>query len=339
MSLYDDYLPLEQSLNDYGGNFASIRIRQPILDAIDNGVVNDPALRYVQTKLHEKMRQWTGLQDHVTFSEFFEAYYEGVFYLAALYRGTSLRNITAGSGKGNTPDFETVCKPSVNCEVKTIDFATPERTYNKIMSEGLDAKLEAEEQAKRTGVGSSIREIAPHGDARNFKEVVEQVMKKIDSNMKAGQYTRATTILVVSTARTVLNDRAENLRKWLTFPNLTQPANGQLYTIAAHQVDEPFFFPSDHWRMNNLGPLRRAGILRDHGYIAGLIFLSMESSTSNSHEPVKGIYSLNGIWNADWEKSNSFGQQATLCTKKVFEALCDAWNDTEDSRNNLLPSH
>ena len=45
MSLYNDYLPLVQSLNDYGGNFASIRIRQPALDAIDNGAVGDPALR------------------------------------------------------------------------------------------------------------------------------------------------------------------------------------------------------------------------------------------------------------------------------------------------------
>jgi hypothetical protein len=338
MPLYNDYLPLVQSLNDYGGNFASIRIRQPVLEAIDDGASNDPALRYVQSKLHEKMRQWTGLQDHKTFSEFFEAYYEGVFYLVALRRGTSLRNIAAGSGKGNTPDFETVCKPSVNFEVKTIDLADPKQTYNKIMSEGLEAKLEAEAQAKRTGVGSSIREIAPHGDARNRKEVVEQVMKKIDSNMKAGQYTRVPTILVVSTARTALNDQAENLRRWVACPGLAQSANGQLYAIAAHQVDDPFFFPSDHWRMDNLGPLGRAGILRDHPYIAGLIFLSMGSTTSNNREPVKGIYSLNGIWNADWEKNNSFGQQATLCTKKVFETLCDAWNDTEDSRNTLLPT-
>lgn len=133
MSLYNYYLPLVQSLNDYGGNFASIRIRQPVLEAIDDGASNDPALRYVQSKLHEKMQQWTGLQDHKTFSEFFEAYYEGVFYLVALHRGTSLRNIAAGSGKGNTPDFETVCKPSVNFEVKTIDLADPKQTYNKIM--------------------------------------------------------------------------------------------------------------------------------------------------------------------------------------------------------------
>jgi hypothetical protein len=338
MTLYDAYLPLVQSLNDYGGNFASIHIRRPVLEAIDNGAQNDPALRYVQDKLHEKMQQWTGLQDHESFSEFFEAYYEGVFYLAALHRGVSLRNIPAGKNKGNTPDFETIHKPPVNFEIKTIDLSNPERTYNKIMAEGLDAKLEAETTAKRTGHGTAVRTIAPHGAAKNFLEVVEQVMKKIDSNIKAGQYSNAPTILVVSTARSTIHDRAENLRKWLPWPGLEQPASGQLFAIAAHEVDQPFFFPSDPWSMDNLGPLRRAGISRDHGFIAGLIFLATEMSASNSCQPVEGVYSFNGIWNADWEKSNPFGRQATVCAKKVFENLCDAWNDTEDSRSNPRPT-
>jgi hypothetical protein len=269
MTLWDAYLPLVQSLNDYGGNFASIHVRRPALDAIDSGAQNDSTLRYVQNTLHEKMQQWTGLQDHESFSEFFEAYYEGVFYLAALHRGVSLRNIPAGKNKGNTPDFETIHKPKVNFEVKTTDLSDPDRTYNKIMTEGLDAKLEAEAEAKRRGVGTAVRTIAPHGAATNFLEVVEQVMKK--PNIKAGQYSNAPTILVVSIARTAIHGRAENLRKWLPWPNLQQPASGQLFAVAAHEVDQPFFFPSDHWSMGNLGPLKRAGILRDHGFIAGLI--------------------------------------------------------------------
>jgi hypothetical protein len=336
MQLYDAYLPLVQSLNDYGGNFSSIHIRRPVLDAIDHGAQSDPSLRYVQGTLHAKIQQWTGLQDHETFSEFFEAYYEGVFYLTSLHRGVSLRNMPAGNNKGNTPDFETIQKPPVHFEVKTIDISDPDQTYNKIMEDGLDAKLEAEAKAKRSGHGTAVSTIAPHGAANNFLEVVEQVMKKIDSNIKAGQYSNAPTILVVSTARSAIHDRAENLRKWLPWPGLNQPASGQLYAIAAHEVDEPFFFPSD-WSMDNLGQLRRAGVLRDHGFIAGLIFLATEMSASNSCQSVEGIYSFNGIWNAEWERSSLFGRQATVCAKNVFENLCDAWNDTKDSRSNLLP--
>jgi len=90
--LYDVFLPLVQSINDYGGNFASIQIRRPLLDAIDAQAPGDPVLRYVSDRLHEKTEQWRGLQDHKTFSELVEAYYEGVFYLAARQRGVTLRN-------------------------------------------------------------------------------------------------------------------------------------------------------------------------------------------------------------------------------------------------------
>jgi len=338
-ALYDAYLPLVQSLNDYGGNFTSIHIRRPVLDAIDNGAGNDPSLVSVRDKLHEKMEQWTGLQDHETFSEFFEAYYEGVFYLVALHRGLALRSVPAGRDKGNTPDFATASSPSVNFEVKTIDVADPGRTYDRTMEEGLDAKVDATARAKQSGLGIAARTISPHGTARNRREAVEQVMKKIDSNVKAGQYRAAPTFLVVSMARTSIHDRAENLRKRLPWPYQHQDASGQLFTIAAHELDAPFFyFPEWENHIENLGPLQRAGILRDHEFIAGLIFLATKWSARNDEQPVAGVYSLNGIWNSAWEKNNGFGPQATAGAKRIFESLCHAWNDTEDSRSPLLPT-
>ena len=338
-ALYNVYLPLVQSLNDYGGNFTSIHIRRAVLDAIDQGAGNDTSLASIRDKLREKMQQWTGLQDHETFSEFFEAYYEGVFYLVASHRGVTLRSIPAGANKGNTPDFATANPPVVNFEVKTIDVADPDRTYDKTMEEGIDAKIEAVAHAKRSGLGMAARTISPHGTARNRREAVEQVMKKIDSNVKAGQYQAAPTFLVASMARTAIHDRAENLRKCLPWPHQDQDASGQLYTIAAHEVDAPyFFFPEWENHIQSLGPLRRAGILRDHEFIAGLIFLSTKWSAANDQQPVVGVYALNGIWNCAWERHNPFGPQVTAAAKKIFESLCHAWNDTEDSRGYFLPT-
>ena len=337
--LYAAYLPLVQSINDYGGNFVSMYVRRQVLDAIDKGAGDDDALRYVQSKLHEKIQRWSGIQDHDSLSKFFETYYEGVFYLAALHRGVSLRNIPAGNNKGNTPDFQTVDQQQpVNFEIKTIDVSNPVQAYDKIMTEGLDANFEAEKMTKTAGYATSVRSIAIHGAAKSFLEVVEQVMKKIDSNIKAGQYQNSPTILVVSNARTAIHDDAGNLRRWLPFSDIKQPASGQLYAIAAHELDQPFFFPDDQERMTDLGPLSRAGILRDHTFIAGLIFLVTKTSAFNSGHLIEDVYSFNGIWNVDWEKKNPFGQQATISTKKTFESLCHAWNDTEDSRGNLLPT-
>jgi hypothetical protein len=338
-SLYDRYLPLVQSLNDYGGNYTSIHIRRAVLDAIDTGASNDPSLASVQDKLRTKMQQWAGLQDHETFSKFFEAYYEGVFYLVARHRGLLLTSIPAHSKKGNTPDFTTAKPPVVNFEIKTIDVANPERTYDRTMEEGLETKIKATAQAKRSGLGMAARTISPHGPAKSRLDAVEQVMKKIDSNVKAGQYRAAPTFLVVSMARTAIHDRVENLRKWCPWPYQSHDANGQLFAIAAHQADEPFFFFRE-WgdRIEKLGHLPRAGILRDYQFIAGLIFIATEWSAIDDQQSVAGVYSLNGVWNGAWEKDNHFGSQATTSTKTIFETRCHAWNDTEDSRSQFLPT-
>jgi hypothetical protein len=43
-SLYDAYLPIVQSLNDYGGNFTFIYNLRPVLDAVDAGASADTSL-------------------------------------------------------------------------------------------------------------------------------------------------------------------------------------------------------------------------------------------------------------------------------------------------------
>ena len=257
-ALYDIYLPLVQSLNDYGRNFTSPHIRRAVLGAIDAGARSDTSLKSVRNKLHSKMKQWAGLQDHETFSDFFEAYYEGVFYLVARHHRLALRSIPAGATKGNTPDFTTATRPVVNFEVKTIDVADPNRTYDSTMEEGLETKIEATAQAKQSRLGMAARTISPHGTAKNRRDAVEQVMKKIDSNVRAGQYKAAPTFLVVSTARTAIHDSAENLRKRFPRPHQKYDANGQLFAIAAHQLNAPYFFFQE-WgdHIEDLGHLPR----------------------------------------------------------------------------------
>jgi hypothetical protein len=336
-TLYQMFLPLVQSLNDYGGNFTAPHIREAVLDAVDEGAAaKDQSFVALRAKLSQKMTQWKGLQDHETFSALFEAYYEAVFYLIALQCGVSLRPIPARTGKGKTPDFETTREPTLNFEVKTLDVADPGATYDDTMAEGLDLKLQAEAQARRTGVGSTVRSIRPHGAADDWSEVIAQVMRKIDSNVKAGQFASVPTFLVVSLARTAVHGRVEDLRKWLPGPE--HDASGQLFAIAAQKLEEPFYFYSQ--RRNDIasrGELGRAGILLDHPYIVGLIFLHTEWNGRNSTNSVDEVYALNGIWNKAWEKG--VGPAQAAAAKALFEQICHAWNDTEDSRSPLLPTH
>lgn len=265
-------------------------------------------------------------------------YYEAVFFLVALDRATPMNAVLAGSNKGKTPDFVTSVAPTFGFEVKTIDVASPGTTYDQSMRVGLDAKIEAQEKAVQTGVGIVATSIRPHGSAQNRREVIEQVMKKIDGNVKAGQYIDAPTFLVVATARANLHDRAENLRRRLPFPNNVLDASGQLFAIAAHAVDEPFYF-FEEWgdKIKSLGLLNRAGILRDHPFIAGLIFLQTAWTSSSGANSTSNMFTLNGIWNTEWENNNSFGAVLTAQAKAIFDKLCHNWNDSEDTRHSLLP--
>lgn len=337
-TLYETFLPLVQSSNEYGGNFTAHFVSRTVLDAIDAGAASDTNLADFRSKLILKMNGWKGLQDHTTISALFETFYEAVFYLAARQRGVSLQAIPAGAAKGKTPDFQTQQSPVVGFEVKTINVADPNKTYDDSMADGLDANLEAQSQATQNGLGFVARFIKPHGDAKDRKEAVEQVMKKIDSNVKSGQYKAAPTFLVVSAVRTALHERAENLRKWLPWLGHSQAVSGQLFAVAAHNAGEPFyFFPEDSRKVANLGPLNRSGILRDHAFIAGIIFLVTEWSKIETSDPALGAYTLNGIWNSEWEANNSFSPEAAAAAKSTFLRLCDAWNDTADSRSVHLP--
>jgi hypothetical protein len=199
--LYDVFLPLVQDLDNYGGNFTAHHIRRFVLDTIDAGAVNDPSLAALRDKLLAKMGRWKGLQDHKTFSALFEAYYEAVFYLVAARRSVSLRTVPAGA------DFLTISKPAIGFEVKTIDVADPKRAYDESMSQGLDVKVEAEALARKTGIGWVERFIRPHGHAKDRREAVEQVMKKIDGNVKADQFNVAPTFLVRRTQCTASRRR------------------------------------------------------------------------------------------------------------------------------------
>lgn len=336
--LYDVFLPIVQDLNTYGGNFTAVLVSRVVLDAIDAGAENDPDLLSLRKKLLEAISGWKGLQDHQTFSALFETYYEAVFYLVAQDRGVPLTTTPAGANKGSTPDFRTKTLPTVAFEVETIDIANPQQNYDTTMLEGMEAHLEAEEAARRRGVGTAVRVISPHGDATDVRAAVEQVMKKLAGNIKSGQYEAAPTILVVSTARTGLQENPAQLRRSIPSPEEACDESGQFYAIAAHQHGAHFFSYSDaDSRIRDLGVLERNGLLRDYPFIVGMIFLSTEWSETDKATAVQRAYRLNGIWNSHWKPPSALGT-AHADAQLVFQALCHGWNDSNDSRAHLLPA-
>lgn len=337
-SLYESYLPIAQDLSSYGGNPLVIHITKSVLDAIDaKADAGNTGVAVLRGTVLDKMAKWSGLHDHSGFSAIVEAYYEAVFLLVAGSRGLSLSPVASGSDKGKTPDFATLTTPTIGFEIKTIDFADPKNNYKKTMEDGLDAAVAAREAATPGGIGFAEQIISPHADTDCWKTVIEQIMKKIDGNVKSGQYQACPTFLVASAIRSSLNDRAPELSKFVPPRFDDQASSGHLFTVAAHKLGEPFYYyaPSSI-EFEDLGPLERAGILRDHQFIAGLIFLQTEWNRTGDTNAFDVAFRFNGIWNTLWERSTKFDAPQIAEAKRVFKAMCHAENDTENTRGSHL---
>lgn len=331
-TLWNRWLPIIQDLNSYGGYFPSIFIIDSVCREIDERAKSgDSVCLAIRNKQIAFIGAIKGLQDYENLSASFEAYTEGVFYLVAKSRGVDLIDIKAGSKQGSTPDFATVSSPEIRFEVKTINFATPSQSYSRAAEDGLNAQLEASEDARQRGIGTGASFISPHGDARDRREVIEQVMRKIDGNIKHGQYKNAPTFLVVSTDRASLHDRAEELKKQVVaFDGTKAITSGHLWAIAAHQYGHDFFFEVERGVASC--SIDRNGILLDHDYIAGIIFLRKEWSEQDWKE----AYRLNGIYNLLWEEKSEFDDALKLRARQTFNKLCHASNDT---LNNSYKEH
>ncbi|MBN9319757.1 MAG: hypothetical protein J0I28_08755 [Caulobacterales bacterium] len=343
-TLYEMLLPHVQAINEEGGNWSSFLMSRPVLDAIEAGAVSDPDLALIRRKILEKLAAYKGVRHHAGFNQIFEAYSEGVIYLAARHRGVALTAISDGASKGKTPDFATKGAEPIGLEVKTINVLDPERTIDAAMEQGFEAgyaALEAsraEAAEKGVGVGFGIAEFAPHGDGANGKEAVEQTIKKIRSNVKAGQYAARPTFLVVSLARLGVRQHAAQLRRRLDIDEDCGVApSGHLFAIAAAKLGDDYADYGHGWfGVRDTGPLTQAGILQDHDEIAGLVFLETEWSQTDKPDAIATGFRFNGVWNIGWNPAPfSAAEQAEA--RRVFEALCDTWTDTDDSRAHLIP--
>jgi hypothetical protein len=345
-SLYDTLLPRIQAINEEGGNMVSHLMSRPVLDMVDSGADTDPDLSRIRAKIHEAITAHQHKRDHKRFSAIFNAYSEALVYFSLRARGLDVHVLPEGDDK--TPDFLTRTKPVVGLELKTIDVHSPGETYEAAMDRGFESAYEALERARAmaksdarsVGVGTSSSSYAPHGEGAGPKEVMIQTIRKIRGNIKAGQYKGHPTILVVSLVRLGVREDGVELRRWQEEDeDFGGRANGHLYTIAAHQVGDSF---SDYGRQRgpepyDLGSLNEAGILLDHPFIAGIVFMETAWHETDSPEILNEGVRFNGVWNSPWEADSAFTEEEKAETKRCFAQLCHAWNDTEDSRRTNLP--
>lgn len=324
MSLYDTLLPHIQDANTYGGGASTFLLRKPVFEAIDQGAdAGDKSLKALRDELHQRSKQWNQVQDHEALSRLMDTYCEATFYLAATHRGISIEGIPMADK--STPDFRTTATPAIHFEIKTIDIANPALNYDKQMQDGLDANIEAHERAKQKGVGFSEREIAPHGDAETWLDVVRQVMEKLAGNIKKNQYTAAPTFLVANLGRTSIRVDPRELASTYPVPacetleNQDAAVSGQLWTIAKHSAGCPFVWQDADARIRS-GDLQRAGLLDDFDFIKGIVFTTEPWSDFDDKPDWRDSYKFIGIWNQSC--SLPIESATEMEARKIFDSLC-----------------
>ncbi|MES2898033.1 MAG: hypothetical protein V4759_18555 [Pseudomonadota bacterium] len=345
-SLYDTLLPHIQDINAEGGNFSSFHLSKPVLDTIDAGVPADPSLAMIQAKILEKVAAYRGKRDHKGFNQIFEAYTEGVIYLVARdRRRLNLNALSDGAKYGKTSDFCTTTEPAIGLEVKTINVVDPERTIDAAMDRGFEAGYEALEEARaeaaaagQSGIGFATTEFAPHGPEADPKDAVRQVVQKIKGNLKSGQYAARPTLLVVSLVRLGVHQGWADLRQRLDIDEDCGVApSGHLYAIAAHRLEESYFDRSHKWfGVRDAGELAEQGVLRDHDYIAGIVFLQTIWHRGGDPDAIETGFRFYGVWNDEWT-AKGFTSAQKAEARRVFDQLCDGWNDTHNSQGTLIP--
>ncbi|QUD90157.1 hypothetical protein [Phenylobacterium montanum] len=334
-TLYEEILPHLQDIYAEGGNMSAQWVHRVVPDALDAAAASNSNAASLVSKIRQKLGNYKGKRDHAGFNALFEAYSEALIFLAARERGVELRAVPEGGNRGKTPDFETIAAPTIGLEIKTLNPVDPIAAVDDVMNRGFEAGYEAELQARANGVGFAYTEWAPHGEGAEHSDAVVQTMAKISSNVKYGQYSGKPTFLVVSLARLGLHGGPVELRRWVDEDGMR---NGHLYTVAAHSFGEHFFA---HTRDSfdgpiDLGALPRVGILRDHPFIAGVIFVNQVGSENGASDYFNYAVRFHGVWNSDWERDATFSPEDKQAAKRLFETLCDETNDLDDTRSDAI---
>lgn len=329
MGLYNDLLRRLQDVNECGGGAATFLLRQPVFDEIDNGAANgDKTLIALRRELLKRASNWTNVEDHEARRKLFDTYGEATFFLAST-KFVGLEGIPGDSS--STPDFQTLRKPNVRFEVKTLDIADPMNNYSRQMAEGREANIEANNEAQRKGIGFSEHVIAPHGSAQTWSEVIEQTMRKLGNNIKQGQYADEPTFLVANLGRLSVRVDSEQLDETCTiaasytFEGVPADVSGHLWTIANH-VPETAFRWLDLDERAHSAPIGQAGVLRDYPFLQGIIFTTEPWSEFERQQDWRDAYAFLGVWNKDC--TLDFQPAATGEARRVLNAICMRIVDT-----------
>jgi len=202
------------------------------------------------------------------------------------------------------------------------------RNINAMMEGAIDGQIDLDAQARGVTFAKHLQELSTHGDTE-FDRVVttmcENLIDKTQNNIKGGQYSAATTFLVLNL---MLIDSARTGNSMLRpiVPGWPQPhsvSTGVLWTVGFGHVDQLVHWePEFEGKPAIEGRLGRQGILENPDYqdVKGILFVV------HAHRGVN-IY---GLWRSKdhahwWDHEQELADVLVRLTKNNYNDELDTY--------------
>lgn len=227
-----------------------------------------------------------------------------------------------------TPDFSIAFrKRRFHAECKALFMLDGNAGYQRTLDKGLDNKIDLERQVC-TGktIAWAEQVIQPHYregkayDASSTKHIIENIISKLEQNIKAGQYRQGETILLVDLTQLPIVGRVlDNLLPVYFDEQMKSSISGQLWQVAFGHIGNQLLRPIEFEGQPNVdGCLEKEGILVGHPEISAVCFRF-------------------DIWHQ--KESRLAGlvrgkSSPELCD--LIDRICDASNDDENNHGYLL---
>ena len=327
------YLNISHAVNEIASAHSLSAIDLETLRSLDLSAHTDDTLRRFRAELISRMKTVRSVDDVVAYSQVFETYGE---VIAFRYLGSKVPTERLSERQAQpTPDFR--CTPQDDkpffVEVKTFDIVGGEFRNREMMEDGLEAKIELEEQVKAgkrvAFAETEIDSYRRYGetdtyDPHSLIRVIDTLRKKSWEAFKAAQFKDGPTFALAITDRLPLPSGKFDLAPYY-FHDYADGAisSGVLWHMAYGRPGTPIFRLPKFCGAGTLdGNLSEFGLLADphmpfHG--PGMIVLDREQSGHAAYGLINRAYCGEGNWSND-------------DTEEVLYALCDRWNDHHNSQ-------